>query len=71
MLFQHNKINQMIHMIFVPTIVWSAAVLLSNSPIYFKTSVPLIDDNFPGNAAFILLLFYTPYYMILEPIAGV
>ena len=48
--FHANKINQAIHLVFVPTILWTAQVWLTASPIYYNWSFGKV---LPINAAFI------------------
>lgn len=59
--FHHNKVNQVIHMIFVPIIFWTALVWISQ--------VPFIEVNSQRlNLAFFVALGYSIYYIILEPV---
>lgn len=59
--FHHNKVNQIIHMIFVPIIFWTALVWISQ--------VPFIEVNSQRlNLAFFVALGYSIYYIILEPV---
>ena len=54
--YHGNIINQWIHILCIPAIVWSTIVLLS-------------DYNFHKyNVSTVLLLFYSGYYTILNPI---
>ncbi|KAI8327763.1 hypothetical protein EDC96DRAFT_531312 [Choanephora cucurbitarum] len=65
----NNKVNVAIHMIFVPTIFWTALVLGANTG-------PLIDSRntlfsiFEPNLSFFVTLFYLTYYTLLDPIAA-
>lgn len=51
--FHANKVNQAIHLTFVPAILWSSQVWLTASPIYYKWA---FGQYLPINAAFIGML---------------
>lgn len=53
--YHHNPINQLIHFIFVPTIIWSILV-------WFATLHPIIS--------LIATLVYSIFYIYIDPIAG-
>jgi uncharacterized membrane protein YGL010W len=59
--YHNNKVNKAIHFIFVPTILWSALILLANVELPF----PFAD------ASYLVAFGYGAYYISLEPIAGV
>ncbi|KAI8394197.1 uncharacterized protein BYT42DRAFT_553682 [Radiomyces spectabilis] len=70
----NNKVNVIIHMIFVPIILWSALV-------FGAKSGPLVDMNalpsslqwlklFGPNLSFFTMCLYSVYYMILDPVAA-
>jgi len=77
--YHHNKWNKLIHVFFVPLIMWTAMVwfcyldfgvdlaaktgLSSILPVWVSRRVVL-------NAAFVLMLGYGLYYISLEPVAG-
>ncbi|CAO3617199.1 unnamed protein product [Cunninghamella echinulata] len=70
----NNKTNVIIHMIFVPTIFWTALVLGA------KTGALININNLPTslrwlktmgpNFGFFTVTFYTMYYAILDPVAS-
>eukprot|EP00127_Corallochytrium_limacisporum_P004262 Clim_evm207s157 gene=Clim_evmTU207s157 len=70
--YHNNGINQLIHIIFVPQILWSALVWLSYSGplIDIKQFWPGAPDYIELNAAFLLISVYISYYLILTPIAA-
>ncbi|KAI8897006.1 hypothetical protein BC833DRAFT_595357 [Globomyces pollinis-pini] len=61
--YHNNKINQAIHVIFVPTILWSAQVLLTKSPVYTTWAY---SNYLPVNNALICSGFYSLYYLALH-----
>ena len=76
--YHHNGVNKFIHTIFVPTIMWSVLVWLSNftlfdlSPAFLNGPVGqwLPQELQHGSAALAVILFYIGYYILLEPLAG-
>ncbi|KAJ3411120.1 hypothetical protein HDV05_002729, partial [Chytridiales sp. JEL 0842] len=67
--YHNNRINQNIHMIFVPTIVWTGMVWCHNIPAFTETWF-LQDTYTPFNLTFVLTFLYTAYYVILKPKLG-
>ena len=61
--YHHNKINQIIHLLFVPLISWT--VLIGLSP--FKLQV--YDWTLQASTA--LVSVYGIYYILLEPLTGI
>ncbi|TPX59922.1 hypothetical protein PhCBS80983_g02111 [Powellomyces hirtus] len=59
--------NQLVHIVFVPTILWSAQVWLTQTGAITDWSLSYL---WPLNLAFILTVMYNVYYIILDPIAG-
>lgn len=83
--YHSHPINQLIHLVFVPLILWSVAVWLGYSPVlpindvevplFLETRLPpklatSIHGTLIFNGSFILLAAYSLYYVILDPIAG-
>ncbi|KAI8987676.1 hypothetical protein BDF20DRAFT_282099 [Mycotypha africana] len=68
----NNKINVAIHMIFVPTILWTALVLVSNTGPLINVDGTVFSSlkPFGPNLAFFTIVFYSIYYAILDPIAA-
>lgn len=58
--YHNNKINQLIHIIFVPTIVWTVLVWTSNT---------VLIPNYSFTLANAITAFYSSYYFSLEPFA--
>jgi hypothetical protein len=86
--YHNNKWNKLIHIVFVPTIVWTALVFLAalgpvlqhqqqlDSLLPFFTplsrSLPTaLQPYFSFNYGLPFVLFYSTYYILLEPFAGV
>lgn len=65
--FHANKVNQAIHIIFVPAILWSAMVWLTKTGIIIHTAY---DSILPLNAAVIGIILYSLYYFLLHPVIG-
>ncbi|KAI8919299.1 hypothetical protein DFJ77DRAFT_453745 [Powellomyces hirtus] len=65
--YHNSKINQLVHIVFVPTILWSAQVWLTQTGAIADWSLSYL---WPLNLAFILTVMYNVYYIILDPIAG-
>ena len=64
--------NKIIHIIFVPMILWTAAVLLCYFPLP-EQIVQSLPDFLPAehaSAASCLLAVYVLFYLFLEPVAG-
>ncbi|GAX73463.1 hypothetical protein CEUSTIGMA_g915.t1 [Chlamydomonas eustigma] len=82
--YHNNRWNQLIHFIFVPSIMWSLCVWLSVSGPLFplpeslsNTSVGVTLTLYKGltlqlvpNASCLLVVMYSLYYLSLEPVAG-
>ncbi|CEP18723.1 hypothetical protein [Parasitella parasitica] len=68
----NNKVNVAIHMVFVPTIFWTALVFASNTgPLVTVDGTALAFlKPFGPNLAFFTVVFYLTYYAILDPIAA-
>ncbi|KAG2212876.1 hypothetical protein INT46_009668 [Mucor plumbeus] len=68
----NNKVNVAIHMIFVPTIFWTALVFASNTGPFFNVDGTIFAflKPFGPNLAFFTVIFYLTYYAILDPIAA-
>ncbi|KAF9468884.1 hypothetical protein BDZ94DRAFT_1244830 [Collybia nuda] len=72
--YHSNKINVLVHMIFVPLILWTSQVLLSQFPV--PSVVPALHYEINDYLAFdlnipaILAGLYIVYYFILEPVAA-
>ncbi|KAI8930300.1 hypothetical protein BC831DRAFT_440042 [Entophlyctis helioformis] len=64
--FHHNTINKIIHLIFVPTIMFTAMVWLTA----IEGPAWKYDHILPANAALILGLAFASYYFILWPLVG-
>jgi uncharacterized membrane protein YGL010W len=67
--YHNNKINQAIHMVFVPTIMWTTLVWLHNLQPLIPTW-PLQDLYTPLNVGLILTIIYATYYVVLKPQIG-
>ncbi|KAJ3411256.1 hypothetical protein HDV05_002472 [Chytridiales sp. JEL 0842] len=67
--YHNNKINQAIHMVFVPTIMWTAMVWLHNLPPLLPTW-SLQDSYTPFNLTFVFTCLYALYYIALSPKFG-
>ncbi|RCI05308.1 hypothetical protein CU098_013407 [Rhizopus stolonifer] len=68
----NNKVNVTIHMIFVPTIFWTALVFAANTgPLVNVKDTPFeFLLPFGPNLSFFGAVFYLTYYAILDPIAA-
>jgi uncharacterized membrane protein YGL010W len=68
--YHQNKINQIIHFIFVPVLLFSALMFLSlvNVPIIATSSVSL--NQLVNNLGFVLALPLALYYLLLDRAAG-
>ncbi|CAO3697166.1 unnamed protein product [Rhizopus stolonifer] len=64
----NNKTNVAIHMVFVPTIFWTALVLGANTGSLIQAN-PIVS-LFEPNLSFFVVLGYLAYYAILDPIAA-
>jgi 2-hydroxy fatty acid dioxygenase len=65
--FHANKINQVIHIIFVPAILWSCQVWFSTFGKFISWQ---FDDILPINVSFILSACYCLYFILLHKIIG-
>jgi len=74
--YHSNRWNQLVHLIFVPMIVFTALVWLSYTPSLINLStqhwpVPdFVRENFAFNGAFLFFVAYATFYVLLEPVAG-
>ncbi|KAL7749972.1 hypothetical protein RI367_004487 [Sorochytrium milnesiophthora] len=66
--YHSNKLNQLVHIVFVPLIFWTTLVWLNNTSALFETE--LLGYAFPVNGALLVTAVYALYYLILEPVAG-
>lgn len=56
--------NQLIHIFFVPCLVWSGMVFLVHTgPL---TTIPMVSDTVEVNGAFVAALLYMSYYLYLD-----
>lgn len=78
--FHHNKWNQLIHIVFVPAIVWSAMVFLrlltpgdhhSFVALTDKDALALVLPPYGINLSLVALVGYAAYYMVLDFWPGV
>jgi uncharacterized membrane protein YGL010W len=72
--YHNNIFNQIIHFIFVPTILWSVSVWLSYTPslVSQQGNEHFLCRGMVLNGSFFLLLIpYSLYYVILDVVAGV
>jgi uncharacterized membrane protein YGL010W len=61
--YHNNKWNRLIHIIFVPVILWSALLMTTALPPLF---VPAYSSLLTVNLALFVALFYGAYYVLLE-----
>ncbi|KAJ7095103.1 hypothetical protein B0H15DRAFT_828085 [Mycena belliarum] len=72
--YHSNKVNVLIHVIFVPILLWSFQVMASQIPV--PAFVPAIHHSFSDHLVFDLnysaihAALYLVYYLALEPIAA-
>ncbi|KAI8992224.1 DUF962 domain-containing protein [Pilobolus umbonatus] len=68
----NNKVNVAIHMVFVPTILWSALVLCANTGPFFNVENTPFSwlSGFGPDLGFFTVVIYFAYYLILDPIAA-
>jgi 2-hydroxy fatty acid dioxygenase len=66
--FHSNKVNQAIHMVFVPAIMWSCQVWLTSTPVVASWK---FGHLLPINSAFIGTGMYCAYYFALHKRLGV
>mmetsp|Transcript_10611 Transcript_10611/g.17366 ORF Transcript_10611/g.17366 Transcript_10611/m.17366 type:complete len:201 (+) Transcript_10611:68-670(+) len=71
--YHSDKINQIIHIFCVPIILWTILVWLAYIPIVPNSVLTdaLLRKLLAVNGGLLLALFYTIYYVILDPLAGV
>ncbi|KAJ3098350.1 hypothetical protein HDU96_011131 [Phlyctochytrium bullatum] len=67
--YHHNKINQWVHFVCVPIILWTALVWLHNAPSIQVEGWPL-EKELPLNIATLLTVIYSGYYIALHPVIG-
>ncbi|TPX44708.1 hypothetical protein SeLEV6574_g04323 [Synchytrium endobioticum] len=65
--YHSNPLNVAIHMVFVPTIFWSALVFGANTRAAFGWS---LAKHLPANLSLFVTLGYAGYFILLEPIAS-
>ncbi|KAI9098337.1 DUF962-domain-containing protein [Phlyctochytrium arcticum] len=65
--YHNNKINQLVHVIFVPTILWTVLVWLTSTGEFAHWA---LSDVLPINGALVVITVYNLYYILLEPLAG-
>ncbi|KAI8853163.1 hypothetical protein BC829DRAFT_360214 [Chytridium lagenaria] len=65
--YHNNKVNQWIHFVCVPMILWTALVWLQNTPEFFTWS---LSKELPINMAFVLTVIYSGYYVMLHTVIG-
>ncbi|KAJ3106389.1 hypothetical protein HDU97_006374 [Phlyctochytrium planicorne] len=65
--YHNNKVNQMIHFVCVPIILWTAMVWLGNTPAVAEWP---LSNELPLNAAFFLTIIYALYYIALHQVIG-
>ncbi|KAJ3217856.1 hypothetical protein HDU67_007142 [Dinochytrium kinnereticum] len=65
--YHNNKVNQWVHFVCVPIILWTAMVWLNNTPEIAQWS---LSKELPINAAFILTVLYSAYYAMLHSFIG-
>ncbi|CAG8545515.1 hypothetical protein C2G38_740402 [Gigaspora rosea] len=70
--YHNNKVNVVIHIVFVPLILWSTLVVAVNSgPLLpYDSNTWWYFTPFVPNAALFIAIFYIGYYILLEPVAG-
>jgi len=66
--YHNNKVNQLIHFFFVPTILWTVLVWCAQTGPLLQ--VPQLPPWLPANLALFVGSTYVLYYIILEPVAG-
>ncbi|TPX34911.1 hypothetical protein SmJEL517_g02608 [Synchytrium microbalum] len=65
--YHANPINVGIHMVFVPTIFWTALVWAANTPAAFEYAY---SQYLPANLSLFATVGYASYFIALEPLAG-
>lgn len=76
--YHNNKWNQLIHVVFVPAILWSFFVMLCHTREFLPLSTAVasagapavVSANLVGNAAFLVYAVYAVYYVSLDLVAG-
>lgn len=74
--YHNNRINQAIHFIFVPIIMWTVSVWLAYTPaVQIQHGLESVTNLDTGgylipNASFALILGYGVYYIVLDVLAG-
>ncbi|RXK39134.1 hypothetical protein M231_03639 [Tremella mesenterica] len=69
--YHSNKINQLIHFIFIPQILWSGLIILSHVP--WPGTIPKVwfdGAAFQPSLALALIAAFQTYYIVLDPLAG-
>ena len=77
--YHNNKVNQIIHFIFVPIILWTVCVWLAYTPAFYSFDCPFMPSQpeekkvnpLVCNGATLLIGVYSLYYIILDRIAGI
>ncbi|KAJ3031494.1 UNVERIFIED_CONTAM: hypothetical protein HDU68_003434 [Siphonaria sp. JEL0065] len=67
--YHNNTTNRLIHTIFVPTLIWTALVMITANVTPFAAWA---GDAYgvPLNLSFVLATIYASYYTILHPVIG-
>lgn len=70
-MYHHNHTNQLIHIVFVPLILWTAWVFLAYTPAALQIptikALPMwVNNNLIGNGALIGYVIYAAYYLALD-----
>jgi len=68
--YHHNPTNIAIHMTCVPLILATSLLLATNSPTLIPLPSWLTIPNLPLNAGTMGAIFYSGFYILLEPVAG-
>ena len=70
--YHNNRINQAIHFVFVPIIMWTVSVWLAYTPaIQTQHLLEMDNDTYLiPNASFALIMGYAVYYTVLDVVAG-
>ncbi|CDH50332.1 duf962 domain protein [Lichtheimia corymbifera JMRC:FSU:9682] len=67
----NNKVNVAIHMVFVPTIFWTALVFgAKTGPLVSTAGLPKVLKDVGPNLSFFTVAGYSLYYTILDPVAS-
>jgi uncharacterized membrane protein YGL010W len=69
--YHQNKINQAIHFVFVPVLLFSFIMLFASVPLPIFSSSNVLINQLVNNLAFVLVLPLSAYYLFLDRSAGV